>query len=220
MSHESWRARVERAKNASYANGHDEFDVTARGRAHFEKHDVPPASFPGTKSESHLERRWWGTFVAWLDKLTTITKDGAGNLPMGLSKVFNIYSGRLQCANPSGVTITAGLDITADVRLQMGTRYAYYFSGTIVPPKIIDTYIFLGAQPNIYAGIDIRGNAELAYESEIKKLISTITYPGLSIKGIATVGPSLDLLGQIYGKITVSGNLKVGAKYTMEPIEM
>ncbi|OAF98482.1 uncharacterized protein CC84DRAFT_1075110, partial [Paraphaeosphaeria sporulosa] len=176
---------------------------------------------PGsTKHKPHLGRRWWGKFTAWLEKLTTITKEGAGNLPMGLSKVFNIYSGRLQCANPSGVTITAGLDITADVRLQMGTRYAYYFSGTVVPPNIIDTYVFLGAQPSISSTVEIRGNAQLEYESEVKKLISTITYPGLSIKGIATVGPSLDLLGQIYGKITVAGNLKVGAKYTMDPIEM
>jgi hypothetical protein len=78
----------------------------------------------------------------------------------------------------------------------------------------------LGAQPSIYAGVDIRGNAELGYESERKKLISTITYPGLSIKGIATVGPSLDLWGQLAGSITVSGNMKVGAKYTMDPIEM
>lgn len=220
MNYDSWRTRVDRAKNASYSTNHDEFDVAARGRAKFEKRDVPPAAFDHTNSDHHLGRRWWGTFTAWLEKLTTITKEGVGSLPMGLSKVFNIYSGRLQCTNPSGVTLTAGLDITADVRLQMGTRYAYYFSGTVVPPKIIDTYVFLGAQPSIYAGVDIRGNAELSYESEIKKLISTITYPGLSIKGIATVGPSLDLLGQIYGKITVSGNLKVGAKYTLDPIEM
>ncbi|KAF2818198.1 hypothetical protein CC86DRAFT_435113 [Ophiobolus disseminans] len=171
-------------------------------------------------SDKHLAKRWWGAFTAWLDKLNHITKDGDGFLPMGVKKMFNIYSGRLQCVNPSGVTLNAGLDITAEVNLQMGTRYAYYFSGTVVPPHIIDTYIFIGAQPSVYAGIDIRGNAELGYESEVKKLIATITYPGLSIKGIATVGPSLDILGQIAGKITVSGNLKVGAKYTMDPIEM
>ncbi|KAF9696815.1 hypothetical protein EKO04_005158, partial [Ascochyta lentis] len=42
----------------------------------------------------------------------------------------------------------------------------------------------------------------------------------LSIKGIAIVEPSLDLWGQLAGGITVSGNMKVGAKYTMDAIEM
>jgi hypothetical protein len=211
MDYNAWRARVDNAKNASYADGHNEFNVATEGVV-----DFSPEEEEGTR----LERRWFGTFTNWLNKLNTIKKSDDGFLPMDLSKVFNIYSGRLQCANPAGVTLTAGLDITAEVRLEMGARYAYYFSGTIVPPKIIDTFVFLGAQPSVYAGIDIRGNAELGYESERKKLIATITYPGLSIKGIATVGPSLDLWGQLAGKITVAGQMKVGAKYTMEPIEM
>jgi len=222
MDYTSWRDRVDKAKNASYTNGHDEFHVATQGKADFSPEGLPST---GTRSvdsaeSNHVERRWWGTFTNWLKKLNTLTKEDAGFLPMSLSKMFNIYSGRLQCANDAGVTITAGLDITAEVRMEMGARYAYYFSGTIVPPNVIDTYVFLGAQPSIYAGVDIRGNAELGYESERKKLISTITYPGLSIKGIATVGPSLDLWGQLAGSITVSGNMKVGAKYTMDPIEM
>jgi hypothetical protein len=214
MDFSSWKSRVDRAKNASYTSGHDEFDVAVQGKT-----DLSPKSSVPPPHHQH-ERRWFGSFVNWLAKITTITKEETGSLPMSLSKVFNIYSGRLRCVNPSGVQITAGLDITADVRLEMGARYAYYFSGTVVPPKVIDTYIFLGAQPSIYAGINIRGNAELSYESERKKLITTITYPGLSVKGIATVGPSLDLHGQLYGRVTVSGQMKVGAKYTMDPIEM
>lgn len=222
VDYSSWRSRVDKAKNASYINGHDEFHVATEGKADFSPEGLPLAgerSAVSTES-NHVERRWWGVFTDWLKKINTLTKEDSGFLPMGLSKMFNIYSGRLQCANEAGVTITAGLDITAEVRLEMGARYAYYFSGTIVPPNVIDTYVFLGAQPSIYAGVDIRGNAELGYESERKKLISTITYPGLSIKGIATVGPSLDLWGQLAGSITVSGNMKVGAKYTMDPIEM
>jgi hypothetical protein len=211
MDYTTWRSRVDNAKNASYVNRHNEFHVATE--------DVVDFS-PKAMDATDIERRWFGSFTNWLKKLTTIRKAEGGYLPMGLSKAFNIYSGRLQCANPAGVTITAGLDITADIKLEMGARYAYYFSGTVVPPKIIDTYVFLGAQPILYAGIDIRGNAELGYESERKKLISTITYPGLSIKGIASVGPSLDLWGQLAGKITVSGNMKVGTMYTMNPVEM
>jgi hypothetical protein len=135
MDYSSWRSRVDNAKNASYINRHNEFHVV----------DLSPKSLETT----HIERRWFGSFTNWLKELNTITKAEDGYLPMGLSKAFNIYSGRLQCANPAGVTITAGLDITADVRMEMGARYAYYFSGTVVPPKIIDTYVFLGAQPSV-----------------------------------------------------------------------
>jgi hypothetical protein len=42
----------------------------------------------------------------------------------------------------------------------------------------------------------------------------------LALKGIAAVGPTLDLWGQIGGGVTVSGNLRVGASYTMSPIEL
>ncbi|KAI1817870.1 hypothetical protein GGS20DRAFT_582126 [Poronia punctata] len=90
----------------------------------------------------------------------------------------------------------------------------------VVPPKIIDSYVYVGAQPEMYAGITIRGDAQLSYQSEVKKLIQTIAYPGLSIKGIATVGPSLDIYGRIEGRITASGQLKVGAKYTFDAVEM
>jgi len=137
----------------------------------------------------------------------------------GLDKEFTIYSGRLRCTN-GPVTITAGLDITAETTLEMGAKYAYYFSGTVVPPKVIDTYVYVGAQPKVYAGVNIRGNAQLSYTSERRRLIDTITYPGLSIKGIATVGPSLDLWGQIEASITVSGQVKVGAQYVFEPVEL
>jgi hypothetical protein len=184
MDYNSWRSWVDNAKNASYINGHNEFHVATEGIVDFS---------PKLLETSYIERRWFGSFTNWLKKLNTITKIEDSFLPIGLSKVFNIYSSCLQCANPARVTITAGLDITADVRMEIGARYAYYFLGTVVPLKIIDTYMFLGAQPSVYAGINIHGNAELRYESERKKLILTITYPGLSIKGIASIGLSLDL---------------------------
>jgi hypothetical protein len=54
----------------------------------------------------------------------------------------------------------------------------------------------------------------------VRRLIDTIAYPGLSIRGIATVGPSLDLWGQIEASLTISGQLKVGAQYVFEPVEL
>lgn len=60
-----------------------------------------------------------------------------------------------------------------------------------------DTYGYLGVEPSAYLGLRLEGNAVLSYTSEWKKLIDTLAYPGLSIKGIATVGPSLDIYGRV-----------------------
>lgn len=47
-----------------------------------------------------------------------------------------------------------------------------------------------------------------------------LTYPGLAIKGIAAVGPTLDVWGQLEGEVTVAGSMRVGATYTFKPIEI
>lgn len=49
-----------------------------------------------------------------------------------------------------------------------------------------------------------------------KKIIDTLSYPGLAIKGIAAVGPTLDVYGEIKGEINVHGELKAGARVTFE----
>lgn len=102
----------------------------------------------------------------------------------------------------------------------MDTRYSYYFSGTVVPPAINDMYAFARTQPKVLAGVTLSGDAQLAYATQPKKLINTLTYPGLAIKGIAAVGPSLDVWGQLSGAVTVSGQMRVGVTYTFQPIEM
>lgn len=87
-----------------------------------------------------------------------------------------------------------------NVDVQMDATYAYYLSGTIVPLKVTDTYGYLGVEPSAYLGLRIEGNAILTYTSEWKKLIDTLAYPGLSIKSIATVGPSLYIFGRVSTK--------------------
>lgn len=166
------------------------------------------------------ERRWWGVFLDWLAKVTTIESKQVGVLPMAFAKYFNLFSGRIFCRSDTGITFTAGMDITADLQLVMDTRYAYYFSGTVVTPNVTDMYAFVRTQPKVIAGITLSGDASLAYATEPKRLINTLTYPGLAIKGIAAVGPSLDIWGQLDGSVTVSGLMRAGVTYTLKPIEM
>jgi hypothetical protein len=135
---------------------------------------------------AHLSKRWWGSFLGWLDKLTTVEKSEQGVLPMGYSKFFTLFSGRIFCRSDTGVTFTAGMDVTADLQLQMNTRYAYYFQGSLSGVK--DMYAYARTQPKVGAGITLSGDAQLGYGTQPRKLINTLTYPGLAIKGIAAVG--------------------------------
>lgn len=198
-----WRDRVDRAKV---------LDTDRSSQNH-------TGSLNVRSQDSSVRRRWWGTFVHWVKKLTTVTKSDGGVLPMGLVRSLVLYSGRRKCSNDA-VTFTAGMDITADFNMEMNARYSYYFSGTVVPPAVTDMYAYVGVHPRVYAGIGITGNADLYYPSERKKIIDTLTYPGLAIKGIAAVGPTMDLWGQITGQVTVSGDLRVGMTYKFKPVEL
>ena len=200
-----WKSRVDYAKRSP-------MPLDREASTHFKAEDM---------SVSRQHRRWFGSFLGWLEKMTTLEKSDAGVLPMAFSKFFTLYSGRLTCTSDSGITITAGMDITTDIALRMNTRYSYYFSGTIAPvPHVNDVYAYAGVHPEVVAGITLSGDASLVYTTNPKRLIDTLTYPGLAIKGIAAVGPTLDIWGQIDGSVTVSGRMRAGVTYTFQPIEM
>lgn len=57
--------------------------------------------------------------------------------------------------------------------------------------------MYFSVEPSAYLGLRIVGNARLQYTSGEQKLIDTLSYPGLSIKGIAAVGPTLDVTGEV-----------------------
>lgn len=96
-----------------------------------------------------------------------------------------------------GSGASASLDIDLEASINMDITYAYYFSGTIIPPSIPDAYAYLGMQPRAYVGLRMAGQAEMQYKSEKTRLIPTITYPSLDIKGLVSVGPSFDIYGQV-----------------------
>jgi hypothetical protein len=90
----------------------------------------------------------------------------------------------------------------------MDSTYAYYFSGTIVPPAITGTYAYFGLDPSVYLGLTVTGSARMQYTSPRQPLIATLSYPGLAIKGIAAVGPTLDIFGQV-GNLSLLNNYLV-----------
>ncbi|KAL4745601.1 hypothetical protein BDW72DRAFT_198485 [Aspergillus terricola var. indicus] len=82
------------------------------------------------------------------------------------------------------------------------------------------TYAYFGMQPNVYMGVTVEGTARMDYKSERKRLVPTLSYPGLAIKGIVAVGPTFDIYGQIHGVVQLNGTMSAGAKYTFEKSEV
>jgi hypothetical protein len=113
---------------------------------------------------------------------------------MILEKSILLFKAQWGCP---GQTFSANLKMYFDTTLDMEATYAYYFSGTIIPPAITGTYAYFGLEPLAYMGLRLVGNARLQATTGRKKLIDTLSYPGLSIKGIAAVGPTLDLYGEV-----------------------
>ena len=96
-----------------------------------------------------------------------------------------------------GQTFSADMQMYLCANGEMHATYAYYFSGTIVPPAVTGTYACFSLEPRAYLGLRIIGNARLQTTTGRKKLLDMISYPGLSIKGIAAVGPILDRYGEV-----------------------
>jgi hypothetical protein len=186
LGFDEWKRRIEVAKLDK--RNLDDFTTQPTHKRDFTKHnglELRAKQSPATE-DARLNKRWWGSFVGWLDKLTTVEKAAQGVLPMGYAKYFTLFSGRIFCKSDTGITFTAGLDVTADLQLQMNTRYAYYFQGSLTGVK--EMYAYARTQPKVGAGITLSGDAQLGYGTDPRKLINTLTYPGLAIKGIAAVG--------------------------------
>ncbi|KAK9422564.1 putative chitinase [Seiridium unicorne] len=162
-----------------------------------------------SEHSSAAEKRWWGTFVTWLQRLTTVTKSELGVIPLGWSDTINLFYAKWGCP---GNTFYADLRMDLEANLQMDVTYAYYFSAAFVPPGTPETFAYIGMDPSAYIGLKVVGNAIAQYTTGRKKIIDTLTYPGLAVKGIAAVGPTLDVYGEIRGKITLRGEARAGAQ--------
>ncbi|ETS88166.1 hypothetical protein PFICI_01994 [Pestalotiopsis fici W106-1] len=159
-------------------------------------------------ADSSVDKRWWGVIGTWIKKLTTIEKSDLGVIPLGWQDSINLFSAQWGCP---GETFSANLRMDLEARIQMDATYAYYFQGQFIPPASPEVYAYLGMEPSAYVGLHLEGNAVMQYSSGRKKIIDTLAYPGLAVKGIAAVGPTLDVYGEIRGKITIHGEANAGA---------
>lgn len=84
-----------------------------------------------------------------------------------------------------------------EANLAMDATYAYYLPGTFIPPSKPETFAYFGMRPTVYLGLHLEGHAQMQNTTGRKKIIDTLSYPGLAVKGIAAVGPTLDIYGEV-----------------------
>lgn len=204
----SFRDRVNRAEAVEKKLG--------RRSAHVVKADMPIGIVPSDEDAKRLDvrsqdgviqKRWWGIFKDWLKRLTTVRKGEIGDLPLDYGKEINIFNAKWGCV---GQTFQANLRMDLQAHFTMQAQYAYYYSATFIPPEKPDVFVYFGTEPEAELMLKLEGNARLKWESDLKKIIDTLGYPGLAVKGIAAVGPTLDIFGQVKGEINIHGEAKAG----------
>ncbi|KAJ5640413.1 hypothetical protein N7528_000038 [Penicillium herquei] len=194
---DEWRTRVQRAsrKEANLQKGQANVNINS-------SMDLT------NSSTSFPQKRWCGPFSDWLKRLTTVTKSSVGVLELGLAKTINLFRYTAGCQSGH---LFAEVKVDLQANMALDAKYAYYLSATFVPPSKPEVFAYLGMEPTAYLGLHIEGNAQMQTWTERKKIIDTLTYPGLAVKGIAAIGPTLDVYGEIRGSITLSGSLDAGA---------
>ncbi|KAJ5372784.1 hypothetical protein N7517_004790 [Penicillium concentricum] len=203
LTQDEWRARIQRASKRD---------------KEFRKREEPvKVKTPMEVTKVQPEKRWYGAFAEWLKKLTTVTKSSVGVIELGLSKTINLFYAKWGCP---GETYFGELKMDLEADLSMDATYAYYLPATFIPPGKPETFAYFGMEPEAYIGLHVEGRVIAQTQTKRKKIIDTLTYPGLAVKGIAAVGPTLDVYGQIRGKITLFGSLDAGAKMSFGKAEI
>ncbi|KAL8852651.1 MAG: hypothetical protein Q9221_002411 [Calogaya cf. arnoldii] len=150
--------------------------------------------------------------------------------PQSCAKGQTEVTEALRCA---GNTFSANMKMYLDTDIEMEAT-----STTSSANRVFRTYAYFSLEPSAYLGLRITGNARLQATTGRKKLLDTISYPGLAIKGIAAVGPTLDLYGEvslthnrlhvgkyspmlhIRGVVTLKGEMRAGAKVNFGKAEV
>ncbi|KAK9413532.1 hypothetical protein SUNI508_11854 [Seiridium unicorne] len=153
-------------------------------------------------------RRWFGDFSGWLKKMTTITKKEDGSLPLEYEDNVKLLHFQKYCPK---LDLNTTLDLDANIHIGLYSQYGYYFEGSILPtPELISAYGYFSIEPAAAILMTLRGEATIQTSSDTVNIISGIGLPGLSIKGLISIGPELDLTGSMDASLSVSGEINAG----------
>ncbi|KAJ6511223.1 hypothetical protein DFH09DRAFT_942072 [Mycena vulgaris] len=159
-----------------------------------------------------LQKRWWGAFTKWLDKLNTVDSDNSVSRNFHWRDKWNIFHAETSCPGPPAYE--ASLDVTLKGKAKFDSRYGFYLQATIVPPTVKAAYLYVKADAAASATLTVEGMAKVSYDSSVVTF-AQFGFPGLYYPGLLTIGPSLEINGYISGELSVQGTLDTSITYTM-----
>ncbi|KAH9919518.1 uncharacterized protein B0H18DRAFT_1122441 [Fomitopsis serialis] len=155
------------------------------------------------------EKRWFGGFTEWLQRLNTITNGNSISRNFHWSDTYTIYHAQESCPN-----FESSLDISVYGNAQISSQFGYYLEATVVPPAIQQAYVYVDVGASASATFTIQGLAKAEWNSGQYELIS-FGFPGLYYPGLLTLGPSLHLYAELSGEISLTGQLSTTVGYTV-----
>ncbi|PIL32554.1 hypothetical protein GSI_05257 [Ganoderma sinense ZZ0214-1] len=176
---------------------------------------------PNSPARRELEERWFGAFGDWLSRLNKVKSNTKADL--GMSKSFQsvLYSASQMCASEDGTTMfSSSLTLTASGNAQANVEYGFYLEGTLFPPAINQAYVYVSSHGSATIGLELAGRAAASYNSNKVAIIPPVFWPGLSYPGIVSIGPSLNIYGQLQGSLAVSGNIGASVTYPFPEVHV
>ncbi|OBT52519.1 hypothetical protein VE04_06299 [Pseudogymnoascus sp. 24MN13] len=171
-----------------------------------------------TDTPAKNRKRWFGAFKAWLAKVTTMVKSDTGFLPLEYEENIKLFHFAKTCPKTN---LKTTLDLDANIHMGLYAQYAYYFEGSILPtPTLIASYGYFSVSPAADILMTLRGEAIIQTNSDVVNILSGITLPGLSIKGLISIGPEFDLTGSMDASLQVSGELNAGVSVAWPKAEV
>ncbi|CAK5269218.1 unnamed protein product, partial [Mycena citricolor] len=171
-----------------------------------------------SKREFHqpeeLERRWFGPFDNWLQKINTVTNSNSVSRNFHWSDKYTIFHQEESCPNLAPVSISRSRGTpkrTADLAT-ISKRRSFRLRSS-------KCYVYLNAGASAQATFTITGLAQVDFGTERSELVS-FGFPGLYYPGLLTIGPSLHLYGELSGTLSMSGTYSATVGYTFPGLRL
>ncbi|KAJ7257772.1 hypothetical protein C8J57DRAFT_1516652 [Mycena rebaudengoi] len=176
-------------------------------------HEYSRACLNQRKRDFHqpeaFERRWFGPFDDWLERLTTFDVEDSLERNFHWKDTYQVFHAETQCPN-----FSAMLDISITGQANINSKFGYYLEASVIPPSIQQA-----AGAGASATLTVEGAAEAHFSSD-KTELASFGFPGLYYPGLLTLGPSLHLYGQLSGQLSLSGKFSATVGYQLPSIDM
>jgi len=164
----------------------------------------------GALSPDELHKRWFGSDIAaWLHKLLDVEIKPTIRHDIDEEISVILLRERYMC-DIGNVRVNAKLDAVATASIKMSTSFGFTLITRLsFPLDLSNAFLHFNNEGEIAAIFTIEALVSAAYESKVTNFVR-IPFPGasFSIPGIMTLGPRLDVNGQLSAQVALSGKME------------